>query len=101
MHIAGICPMDSWEYTWGEGCEAVNAYNLRENDRTKKRAVALYNAAVFLARTITAGGKIQSFHEAFPGFEPEIRKPSEDMTDEAMYAVVRALNAQFGGKEDI
>lgn len=99
MHIAGICPMDSWEYTWGEGCEAVNAYNLRENDRAKKQAVALYNAAVFLVRTITTGGDVQSFYEAFPGFGPEEKKEQKDMTDEAMYAVVRALNAQFGGKE--
>lgn len=99
MHIAGINPWDSWDYTWGEGIEVVDAYNRRENDRAKRRAVALYNAAVFLARTITAGGKIQEFNEAFPGFSGGQAKQPEQMSDDAMYAVVRALNAQFGGEE--
>ena len=99
MHIAGISPLESWDWTWGEGCEAVNAYILRENKRAKKNSVALYNAAVFLARTMVAGGRVQSFHEAFPGFADEQRR-GEEMSDEAMYAVVRALNAQFGGEEE-
>ena len=91
--------MESWEWTWGEGIEAVNAYTLRENERAKKQSVALYNAAVFLARTLVYGGKIQSFSEAFPGFDIEGQRRDEEMSDEAMYAVVRALNAQFGGEE--
>ena len=98
MHIAGISPLESWEWTWGEGCEAVNAYVLRENEKAKKRAVALYNAAVFLARTVT-GGPVQSFSEAFPGFDTETPGREEEMSDDAMYAIVRALNAQFGGEE--
>lgn len=98
MHIAGIDPRESWDYTWGEGIDVVNAYNRRENDRAKKRAVALYNATVFLARTVIAGGKIQEFSEAFPGFDGSAGK-QEEMSDDAMYAMVRALNAQFGGEE--
>lgn len=98
MHVAGISPLESWEWTWGEGCEVVNAYTSRENERAKKRSVALYNAAVFLAHTLVAGGKIQSFNEAFPGFDTaEMQR--QEMSDDAMYAVVRALNAQFGGEE--
>lgn len=100
MHIAGISPLQSWGWTWGEGIEAVNAYTLRENDRAKKRAVALYNAAVFLAHTLVEGGQIQKFSEAFPGFEAEEPAREEAMSDDAMYAVVRALNAQFGGEEE-
>lgn len=96
MHVAGISPMESWDWTWGEGCEAVNAYVLRENERAKKQSVALYNATVFLAGALA--GKMKSFNEAFPGFESETRE-KEEMSDEAMYAVVRALNAQFGGEE--
>ena len=98
MHIAGIDPRDSWDYTWGEGIEAVDAYQKRENNRARKRAVSLYNAAVFLARTIT-GGPVQKFDEAFPGFGETAGKPPEEMSDDAMYAMARALNAQFGGKE--
>lgn len=99
MHIAGISPLESWEWTWGEGVEAVNAYTLRENERAKKQSVALYNAAVFLAHTLVAGGQIQSFNKAFPGFGTDDQREDEEMSDEAMYAVVRALNAQFGGEE--
>ena len=97
MHIAGIHPWDSWDYTWGEGLEAVNAYNRRENDRAKRRAMALYNAAVFLAQAVT-GGQVASFEQAFPGFGEAAQK-SEEMSDDAMYAMARALNAQFGGEE--
>lgn len=99
MHIAGVSPLESWEWTWGEGIEAVNSYVLRENEKTRKNAVALYNAAVFLARTLTAGGEVQTFHEAFPGFGSPGESQGEEMSDSAMYAVVRALNAQFGGEE--
>lgn len=101
MHVAGIHPWDSWDYTWGEGIEVVNAYNRRENDRARRRAVALYNAAVFLAKTVTVGGQIQQFHEAFPGFDDTAGKKPEEMSAEAMYAIVRALNAKFGGEEEI
>ena len=99
MHVAGIHPWDSWEYTWGEGVELVDAYSRRENDRAKKRAVALYNAAVFLARTVM-GGQVQQFNEAFPGFEGVSSGESKEMTDDAMYAMARMLNAQFGGEEE-
>ena len=45
---------------------------------------------------------MQAFAEAFPGFTSELEnEKQEDMSDDAMYAVVRMLNAQFGGKEEI
>lgn len=100
MHIAGISPRESGDWTWGEGIEAVNAYTLRENDRARKQSVALYNAAVFLARTLLEGGQPQGFHEAFPGFGSEEQTQGDAMSDNAMYSVVRALNAQFGGGEE-
>lgn len=95
MHIAGVSPQESWEWTWGEGCEAVNAYMIRENDRAHKQAVALYNAAACLAHMVS--GEMPTFAQAFPGFGKE--EENKEMTDEAMYAMVRALNATFGGKE--
>lgn len=101
MHVAGVCPMESWNWTWGEGCEVINAYVHRENERSKKQAVALYNAAAFLTHSIKVsftGGEIKRFSEAFPGFDVE-QADSNGMSDEAMYAVVRALNASFGGEE--
>ena len=101
MHVAGVSPLESWEWTWGEGLEVVNAYMQRENDRSKKTAVALYNAAVFLTNSIGSlftGGEMKRFSEAFPGFDVEQAQP-ETMSDDAMYANVRALNAIFGGEE--
>lgn len=95
MHVAGVSPMESWDWTWGEGCEVVNAYVIRENDRAHKQAVALYNAAACLAHFVS--GKAIGFSEAFPGFAG--KEEPKEMTDEAMYAMVRALNATFGGTE--
>lgn len=100
MHIAGISPLESWEWTWGEACEAVSAYVKRENERAKSRSVALYNAAVFLThsiRSMIAGGEMKKFAEAFPGFD--VKQQTNEMSDEQMYAVARALNACFGGEE--
>ena len=101
MHVAGVSPLESWEWTWGEGLEMVNAYMQRENDRAKKRAVALYNAAVLLTHSIGnlfTGGEMKRFADAFPGFDVE-QAESGTMSDDAMYANVRALNAIFGGEE--
>ena len=102
MHVAGVSPLDSWEWTWGEGIEIVNAYMQRENDRAKKRAVALYNATALLVHSLPAvlsGGEMKGFAESFPGFDVE-QAEAGTMSDEAMYAKVKALNAIFGGEED-
>ena len=102
MHVAGVSPLESWGWTWGEGCEIVNAYMQRENDRAKKRAVALYNATALLVHSLPAvlsGGDMKGFTEAFPGFDVE-QAESGTMSDEAMYAKARALNAIFGGEEN-
>lgn len=102
MHMAGVSPLDSWNWTWGEGIEIVNAYMQRENDRAKKRAVALYNATALLVHSLPAvlsGGEMKGFAEAFPGFDVE-QATAGTMSDEAMYAQVKVLNAIFGGEED-
>ena len=99
MHVAGISPLESWEWTWGEGIEAVNAYQIRENQRAEKRAVALYNAAVFLADILVGGGTVKRFQDAFPGFDAAGQNMKKEMSDDDMYQMVRALNAQFGGEE--
>lgn len=102
MHVAGVSPQESWDWTWGEGLEIVNAYMQRENDRAKKRAVALYNAAALLTHsigTMFTGGQMKRFSDAFPGFDVEQVEPNE-MSDETMYAEVKALNAIFGGEEE-
>lgn len=99
MHVAGVSPRESWDWTWGEGIEAVNAYTQRENDRAEKRSVALYNAAVFLAKTLVGGDSVQSFQEAFPGFGSQGKTGKKEMSDDAMYQMARALNAMFGGEE--
>lgn len=102
MHVAGVSPLESWDWTWGEGCEAVNAHAQRENDRAKKRAVALYNATALLTHSLSSlltGGEMKRFAEAFPGFDVKQAEAGE-MSDDAMYAKVRALNAIFGGEEE-
>ena len=102
MHVAGVSPLETWDWTWGEGLEIVNAYMQRENDRAKKRAVALYNATALLVHSLSAvlsGGDMKGFAEAFPGFDVE-QTGSGTMSDEAMYARIKALNAIFGGEED-
>lgn len=101
MHIAGVSPQESWEWTWGEGVEAVNAYILRKNNHAKTRAVALYNAAVFLVSGLSAafaGNEMKTFEEAFPGIEG-VTQGQKDMTDEEMYAAVLRMNQDFGGEE--
>ena len=102
MHVAGVSPLESWEWTWGEGCEIVDAYTQRENDRSKKRAVALYNATVLLVHSLPAvisGGEMKKFADAFPGFDVE-QAEFDQMSDEAMFAKARVLNAMFGGEEE-
>lgn len=94
MHEAGVSPLESWDWTWGEGTEAVKAYQDREHRRGKRQAVALYNAAAFLLSGV--GGKVLSFSEAFPGYQEE----QKTMSDEAMYQQARAFNAMFGGREE-
>ena len=100
--MAGVSPLDSWDWTWGEGCEIVKAYMQRENDRAKTRAVALDNATVLLVHSlpaVLAGGDIKGFAESFPGFDVE-QAEAGTMSDDAMYAKVRALNKIFGGEEE-
>ncbi len=102
MHIAGVSPLDSWDWTWGEGIEVVNAYTLRQNRHAETRAVALYNAAAFLLSSLGAsfaGKDIQTFAEAFPGFDG-VTQGKKDMSDDEMYAQVRHLNRMFGGEEE-
>ncbi len=75
----------------------IEAYNARYERQCRDHAVALYNAASFLADTIgkqfAGGGSPKSFGEAFPGFAVE-QKP---MDDDALFRRVLTLNTQFGG----
>lgn len=102
MHVAGVSPLESWEWTWGEGIEVVNAYIIRRNKEATTRAVALYDAAAFLLSGFSAalaGEELQTFQEAFPGFGDVVQKAKE-MTNEEMYAEVQRINRIFGGEEE-
>jgi len=46
-----------------------------------------------------SGGQMKSFAESFPGFDVAQAEP-DAMSDDAMFAKVKALNAIFGGEED-
>ena len=61
--------------------------------------MALYNAAVFLADILVGGGTVKRFQDAFPGFNAAGQNMKKEMSDDDMYQMVRALNAQFGGEE--
>lgn len=72
------------------------AYANREQERQKLRQANLYSLAA-LIRPMVWAKTPPSIDSVFPGLsgKPE----NEEMSDEQMYAQVRALNAIFGGKE--
>lgn len=72
------------------------AYAQHEQERQKLTQANLYSLAA-LIRTMVWAKTPPSIDSVFPSLagKPE----NEEMSDEQMYAQVRALNAIFGGKE--
>jgi len=70
------------------------AYKERMKDETRMARAKIYTLAA-LIRTMIHSKYAPRYEAVFP---EDIRK--KEMTDEAMYAQVRALNRLFGGKED-
>lgn len=70
------------------------AYAKRRRDEQKLTQVNLYSLAA-LIRPMVWSKHPPSYERAYP----EKKSDPEEMTDEQMYAVVRGLNALFGGEE--
>ena len=71
------------------------AYETRRVERQRTTNINLYNLAS-LIRSMVWEKHPPSYESAFgDGDKPK----NDDMTDEQMYAMARALNALFGGEE--
>lgn len=71
------------------------AYEARQAARQRDTQVNLYNLAA-LIRSMVWAKHPPSYEKAFPEGKTE---KNDEMTDEQMYAMARALNALFGGEE--
>lgn len=70
------------------------AYAKRRREEQKLTQVNLYSLAA-LIRPMVWSKHPPSYERVYP----EKKSDPEEMTDEQMYAVVRGLNALFGGEE--
>lgn len=70
------------------------AYGRRQEAQRREKQSDIYNLAALIREMVWAK-TAPSFERVFS----DTAKTADKMTDEAMYAAVRALNAAFGGKE--
>ena len=73
------------------------AYGERLKQEQRLQTANIYSLAA-LIRTMVWGKHPPSFERAFPGVKNDT-KQHEEMTDDQMYAMVKGLNALYGGKE--
>lgn len=71
------------------------AYVSRRREEQKISQANLYSLAA-LMRSMIWSKHPPSYERAFPDNQP---KQQEQMTDDQMYAMVKGLNALFGGEE--
>lgn len=69
----------------------------RQTQEQRLRVTNIYSLAT-LIRSMVWSKHPPSFERAFPHAEDK-PKEQEEMTDDQMYAMVRGLNALFGGEE--
>ena len=81
--------------TPGELNLAVKAYGERLRLEQRMAAASNYNLAC-LIRTAVWGKRMPKFEQVVGSDKPKAKK---NMTDDEMYAVVKALNRAFGGTE--
>ena len=72
------------------------AYAEQQTQAQRLRVANIYSLAV-LIRSMVWSKHPPSFDRAFP--DAGVKKKQEEMTDDAMYAMVKGLNALFGGEE--
>ena len=71
------------------------AYGERQTQAQRLRTANIYSLAA-LIRSMVWNKHPPSFERVFPDANP---KKQEEMTDDQMYAMVKGLNALFGGEE--
>ena len=72
------------------------AYAEQQTQAQRLRVANIYSLAA-LIRSMVWSKHPPSFDRAFP--DARGKKKQEEMTDDAMYAMVKGLNALFGGEE--
>lgn len=72
------------------------SYVNRRKEEQKISQANIYSLAV-LMRSMIWGKHPPDYKQAFPDKQPA--QQQDDMTDDQMYAVVKGLNAIFGGEE--
>lgn len=70
------------------------AYGRRQEAQRREKQSDIYNLAALIREMVWAKSA-PSFERVFP----ENAGTAKEMSDDAMYATVRALNAAFGGTE--
>lgn len=80
--------------TPGELNACARAYGRRQEAQRREKQSDIYNLAALIREMVWAK-TAPSFERVFP----ENAGTAKEMSDDAMYAVVRALNAAFGGTE--
>lgn len=90
----GISFSEWEEMTPAQMSAYAEGYAARRDARQRRTNVDLYNLAVLIG-SVTLSKHPISFDRAFP----ENTQPKKEMTDEQMFAMVRGLNALFGGEE--
>ena len=71
------------------------AYGEQQTQAQRLRVANIYSLAA-LIRSMVWSKHPPSFERVFPDAKPQ---KQEEMTGEAMYAMVKGLNALFGGEE--
>lgn len=74
------------------------AYEKRRSAEQKIAQVNLYSMAA-LIRPMVWSKHPPSYEQAFPEDKQTPKQNTKQMTDDQMYAMVRGLNALFGGEE--
>lgn len=72
------------------------AYEEQQTQAQRLQSANIYSLAA-LIRSMVWSKHPPSFERAFP--DANAKKQQKEMTDEAMYAMVKRLNALFGGEE--
>ncbi|MCD7770135.1 MAG: hypothetical protein LUH36_08500 [Oscillospiraceae bacterium] len=92
--MAGVAPIDVWDWTWGELAEAIQAYHERLRRERQGLAVIAYQQAGLTARHFGGKGtKLPAVWEAFPFWSEE---ETRAMQLEKYRAIMRRHKARDG-----
>jgi len=90
-----MSPLEFWEITPYELSLKINAYSKRQTEQLKEKITLAYLNSLW---TIQWLGKRHQHPRPLKEILADIGKEKNEMTDEQMFEVVKALNAMFGGE---